>query len=367
MLAIIRYIKEKGLADAIQTFKLKCKVYDSKILLKYDQLESNMSLEEVQDCRGLILEKDTWKILSLPLRKFFNYGEGNAAKIDLSTAKCLYKIDGTFIHVYFDWNEKKWVAATSGMAEAEGEVNNVTNTTFSQLFWNTAKLDLSKLLIGNCYMFELCTPENIVVTPHTNYSVTLLAVRNINTLSEFSYDELVLISEDLSVNLVGFISMEIQTLDDVSKNFIDMPFSEEGYVVIDKDFNRVKIKNPAYVAAHFLKSKSGFHHIMEIIKSNEVDEFIATFMHRKDEIHQLEVAYYKLMVKLGDLWLTLSKETPLVGKTQKHYAEQVFELTEKNKLKMFSGLFFSLVNNKISSISEYLREFDNKKLYEILN
>ena len=54
MLAIVEYIKKNGLDKAIQTFKLKAKIYEHKIHLKYDQIESDMSQKEVQECRGLI-------------------------------------------------------------------------------------------------------------------------------------------------------------------------------------------------------------------------------------------------------------------------------------------------------------------------
>jgi len=55
-LSIVKYIKEHGLDNAIDTFKLTCKDYGYKILLKYSQIESDMSFQEVQECRGLILE-----------------------------------------------------------------------------------------------------------------------------------------------------------------------------------------------------------------------------------------------------------------------------------------------------------------------
>jgi len=94
MLAIIRYIKANGLEAAVTEFKLKVREYPSKILLKYDQIESSMGIEEVQDCRGLILEKGTWDVLCLSFRKFFNNAEGHAAKIDWDTAHVLEKLDG---------------------------------------------------------------------------------------------------------------------------------------------------------------------------------------------------------------------------------------------------------------------------------
>jgi hypothetical protein len=37
-----------------------------------------MALPEMQECRGLILELDTWKVMSLAFKKFFNSEEGNA-------------------------------------------------------------------------------------------------------------------------------------------------------------------------------------------------------------------------------------------------------------------------------------------------
>jgi hypothetical protein len=95
-LAIVKYIKKYGLEKAINDFNLICKVYPLKILLKYNQLVSPtlMSFPEIQDCRGIILEKGTWKVMSLAFRKFFNAEESNAAKIDWNTASVLEKLDG---------------------------------------------------------------------------------------------------------------------------------------------------------------------------------------------------------------------------------------------------------------------------------
>jgi len=132
-LAIVTYIKAHGLDKAVKDFQLKVKDYDQKVLLKYDQIASQMGFEEVQDCRGLILEKGTWKVMSLAFRKFFNSAEGHASKIDWSTAHILEKCDGSLIQLYWDWNQDKWCAGTSGMAEAEGEVNDKPNTSFSDL------------------------------------------------------------------------------------------------------------------------------------------------------------------------------------------------------------------------------------------
>jgi hypothetical protein len=162
-----------------------------------------MANQEVQECRGIILEKGSWKVMSLAFTKFFNAEESNAHKIDWETAHVLEKLDGSCIQVYYDWNEDVWYAGTTGTANGEGEVNNKLGTTFNQLFWNTMKekygLDASKLTKGFTYVFELTTPYNIVVKPHGESSAALLTVRNLETLQEVSFDELTAIAESLGV------------------------------------------------------------------------------------------------------------------------------------------------------------------------
>ena len=72
MLAVIRHIKEHGFEKTIEKFNLKYNDYGHKVIIKYDQIRSNMEHEEVRDSRGLVLEKGTWKVMSLAFRKFFN-------------------------------------------------------------------------------------------------------------------------------------------------------------------------------------------------------------------------------------------------------------------------------------------------------
>lgn len=373
MLHIVNYIKANGLAKAIETFKLKTRVYDKKICLKYDQLESPMDAIEVQECRGLVLERDTWKVLCLSFFKFFNYGETNAAKIDLDTAIVQYKADGTLIQCYYDPHKEKWFAATTGTAEGEGEVNNKRGTTFNELFWETINrysgFKVSQLLKENTYVFELCTPYNVVVTPHTVSTVTLLTIRDNNTLEEYSYDIVKWTGDNVfHVPVIDVVKMNQVNFNDIIETFKDMPWSEEGYVVVDENFNRVKIKNPAYVAIHHTKNKLGEHHILEIIKTNEIEEYMSVFTERRDEILSLELAYKNFISRLDACWFELKNLLPknITKEEQKLFAMNVFKICDKHKLKEFTGLFFCLKDGKINSVVEYVRNLDNKKLWDYL-
>ncbi len=372
MLKVIEHIKAHGLEKTLKEFKLKSRDYENKVLIKYDQIHSLMGIEEVQDCRGLILEKGTWKIMCLSFRKFFNSAEGHAAKIDWNTANVLEKLDGSMIQVYWDWNKERWFAATTGTAEGEGEVNNKDGTTFDKLFWDTVN---NKYTFNDClldkdhvYVFELTTPYNIVVKPHGTSSATLLTVRNRISLKEIPFNELAMVSESIGIPLVKRYDLNNNNAGALMKTFENMVWHDEGYVVVDGWFNRIKIKNPAYVAVHHLKSKTSEHAIMGVVKSNEIDEFISTFPDRKEEIEKLHKGYNELVSKLESVWDELKDNRPknITAKERKKYAMAVKEAVEKHDVGVFTGLFFGLSDYKVNSVEEYMFNFDNKKLYHMV-
>jgi len=374
MLAIQKYILKHGIEKTIKDFQLKSRDYDSKILLKYDQLSAPtlMANIEVQECRGLILEKNTWKVMSLAFKKFFNSEESNAHKIDWNTAKILEKLDGSCIQVYYDWNDMVWYAGTTGTAEGEGEVNNKMGTTFNSLFWDTVnnKYTFNECLLNKdlIYVFELTTPYNIVVKPHGESTATLLMVRNRVSLEELSWDELNMVSESIGIPLVKSFDLNVNNVGHLLKTFENMPWSEEGYVVVDANFNRIKIKNPAYVAVHHLKGKTAEHNIITIVKSNEIEEFASTFPERKDELFRLKENYDLLIEKLNNVWFELSTRKPknITKEEKKRYAQAVFEVCGKYGLKQFTGLYFGLVDGKVSSVEDFVLNYDDKLLYKML-
>ena len=371
-LKIQTHIETNGIEKTIIDFNLKSRWYEDRVLLKYNQLVSPtiMALPEVQECRGIVLEKDTWKVLSCSFFKFFNSEEGNAHKIDWDTARVLEKLDGSLITLYF--YNGIWYTATTGTALGEGEVNNKTGTTFSDLFWETViekyGLDISKLNKNFCYCFELCSPYNIVVKPHGESSATLLTVRNLETLKEVSFDELTAIAESLGVPRVKAYDLNAKDVGTLLRTFENMIWHDEGYVVVDANHNRVKIKNPAYVAVHHLKNKTAEHNIITIVKTNEIEEFGATFPDRKDELYKLRANYEALITKLNSVWTELQVSRPknITPQEKKRYAQAVFEVCGKNDVKMFTGLYFGLADGKYESIESFVANYDDKALYKML-
>lgn len=374
MLKIQKFIRTYGLEKAIKKFNLKSRDYENKILLKYDQLSSPtlMALPEVQECRGLILDKNDWSVMSLAFTKFFNSEEGNAVKIDWSTAHVLEKLDGSCIQVYYDKYKNTWFAGTTGTAEGEGEVNNKLGTTFNDLFWKTVKdkynLDTNQLSTEFCYVFELTTPYNIVVKPHGESSASLLIIRNLSTLKELSRADVEMVGLTLGLPVVKAFDLNAKDVGTLLRTFENMVWSEEGYVVVDANFNRIKIKNPAYVAVHHLKGKTAEHQIMVIIKANELEEFGATFPERIAEMNKLKTNYDLLIAKLNVVWNVLQDFKPknITPAEKKKYASAVFDICGKHNIKNFTGLYFGLVDGKIESVEDFILNYDDKILYKIL-
>jgi hypothetical protein len=284
----------------------------------------------------------------------------------------LEKLDGSCIQVYWDCDKQEWFAGTTGTAEGEGEVNNKMGTTFNQLFWSVVseKYDFKKENLNKlfCYVFELTTPYNIVVKPHGESAATLLMARNLVTLEEVPFEALTGIADSLGVPRVKSYDLNAKNVGALLRTFENMVWHDEGYVVVDANFNRVKIKNPAYVAVHHLKGKTAEHNIMTIVKTNEIEEFAATFIDRKKEVFELKSKYDSLIELLEKIKLELVEFLPknITPKENKRYAEAVFNICDKYRVKGFSGLFFMLKDGKVVSISDYIINYDDKKLYNFL-
>jgi hypothetical protein len=167
------------------------------------------------------------------------------------------KLDGSLCTLY--WYKGWWHVSTSGTPDASGRVDGALDgTTFADLFWRTfhAMRYQVPINIGRCYMFELTSPLNRVVVEHRKDTLTLLGARQL-----FGDQDEVCVDDSVE-EWWGFRavrSFPLQTLDDLLATFATMnPLAQEGYVVVDDAFNRIKVKHPGYVAIHHVRGEGGF-------------------------------------------------------------------------------------------------------------
>lgn len=250
---------------------------DGRVLLKYDQIASPLAEPMVQECRGLVLAADDWRVLSWPFRKFFNHGEGHAAPIDSATARAEEKVDGTCCTLY--WWRGEWRVQTLGMLDAEGSIN-ADSRTFADLFWSVAPAGLRRELQGrehSCWTFELATRYNRVVTRYDADRLVLLSARTTRTLKEWGHEHLGFMADVFGAERPK--AYPFASLDSVAAMARELPALEEGYVVVDGAFNRVKVKNPAYLAIAHLKESAAnsLRSLVRLALTNEGEEFLSYF------------------------------------------------------------------------------------------
>lgn len=77
-------------------------------------INSDFSNPIVQEARGIIINIENLEVACFPFRKFGNYNESYADKIDWNTARVQEKIDGSIIKMWYGENEK-WVFSTNAM------------------------------------------------------------------------------------------------------------------------------------------------------------------------------------------------------------------------------------------------------------
>ena len=108
-------IIEKGL-DSLVELGIDIKDYSDFVLLVYSQTDSIKFNPVVTECRGLILQKDTWKVLCRSFDRFYNYGEDpESNNFPVNKSNIYEKVDGTLIRVWFH-PVLGWNCATRKMA-----------------------------------------------------------------------------------------------------------------------------------------------------------------------------------------------------------------------------------------------------------
>ncbi len=357
-LEVQELIREHGIDHVQELLKLEVKHKGDLVLLKYNQIEADWTKSALYDCRGLILDKaNNWEVVAYPYKKFFNSQEGYAAKIDWESAECMEKGDGSLITLYFYNND--WHVSTSGVPDASSTCNQGMHT-FAELVWKTAKIVygskeefLSRLNPSYNFMFELCTPMNLVITQHQEYKILLHGIRDMVTFNEVRIDSWPHLHQ---VKMYSF-----KTLDEARITFENMTWQEEGYIFVDKHFNRVKEKNPKYCQVHHIATGLSPYHIISVVKTNELSEFLSYFPSRKEELEGLQELYNNLVNKLYLIYNEHFKD--FLG-NDKEFATLVFKICTGD-LKEFSGMYFGLRKNKFT-IKQYLNTKSNRDLFHIL-
>lgn len=286
------FIGENGTERLTVDFGVKVRPhpeYPNLVHLCYDQIASarHNGHPIVRECRGVIVDVQTGDVVARPFDRFFNDGESHADPIDWASARVQDKLDGSLLVLWC--YDQIWQVSTKGSPSASGSVGD-NDLTFSELFWRTwveQDLDTTPLDPTWTYMFELTSPLNRVVVAYEGDRLTLIGARE----NASGIEAPVLAFPALN----PVRELPLGTLADVVAAAGELyPLNFEGFVVVDRHFNRVKIKSPKYVALHHIKDGFGVRRIIDLIKlgeSNEVLTYFPEFRDLYDRVSQAMTAF----------------------------------------------------------------------------
>ncbi len=209
----------------------------------------------VQEARGIIIDYVNLEVVCWPFRKFGNHHEGYADEIDWESARVLEKVDGSIVKLWYDKEKEKWQFSTNGKIRAEeAPVENTVCLTYGDVISsadNAKDIPYDKLNKDFTYIFELVSPETRVVVKYEKASLYHLGTRNNKTGEEMEID--ISIKKPKSYPLSSLENC-LNAARELNKKDLTDDVGAEGFVVVDKNWHRVKIKSPDYIMMHHLST-----------------------------------------------------------------------------------------------------------------
>lgn len=341
------------------------KYKDDLILLSYNlntAMEHGIKIDFtdpiVKECRGIILNKNTFDVICYPFSKFGNYTESYADSIDWLSAKIQEKIDGSLMKLYYYNN--KWNWATNGMIDAN-DAPLSDDKTFYDLVksaTNYADINFDSLDKDNTYMFELVSPLKRIVVQYNQTLLYHIGTRNNKTGKELSVD----------IGIRKPKEYNYMSLDECVKfvEEFDDDLLHEGFVVVDKDYHRIKIKSTSYLAMHRTIDNHKvftFKRAIRIIRANCVERY-KDFPIEYEYLKKVEYDIAKLRKELYEYLIYAINLFEENGYEKKSFALALRD----NK---FKSLAFEAIKQKnldiVKFIDNWLDNVQVRQLVEILS
>lgn len=370
-ISLFEYIKDKPFDQikeelAAEPLNIKVNDKDNLYICKYSQIDSDFSYKVVRQCRGIILEKGTNEIVAYPFAKFFNMAEGHADKVDFATASIQEKVDGSIIKVYYYNN--KWNIATNGTIDArDAEATDLLSGkkyNFYDLFHDGIEEQgitfpelTKKLTPGYTYIFELVHPITRIVVKYEKPGIYLIGIRNNKTMQEIDTfnDQDEQVKKILSLGIKRPKTFQFASPEEMLDAVKSLAADEEGYVVRDAEFRRVKVKSPLYLKLHYLKANNELtpKHFVELIQQNETEELVANFPEFKDKVDEIRNKIDDYISRIQNDWKDIFSVFGPDFKSRKEFAGVAKETTNP-------GALFKALDNYTKgekNIDKYIRKY----------
>jgi hypothetical protein len=231
------------------------------VILNYDQLESPKLHPIVVECRGLVLQKDTWDIVAKSMNRFFNWSEVPNAPFNFHNCRVLSKEDGSLVLLYkFDG---QWRANTRG-SFGHWPIHYTPYTWTTLICEALGVKDLQELNDHlddrYTYVCELVSPYNKVVRYYPKPELYLL------TMFEGLHE---VVTENVPAIFNRPKQYDFHSIEEISA-FLDLQAKDdptfEGVVICDDQFRRYKVKSVTYWALHSLRDNGNIFNPRKLVR-----------------------------------------------------------------------------------------------------
>jgi hypothetical protein len=263
-------------------------------------------------------------------------------EIDWGTVRVQEKVDGSIIklwHCRGTWH----VSSNSEIDARNAHINSALlsgapRTSLYTLFmeaWHKTGVNMESLDKNYTYMFELTSPHNRVVVKYEDVAIRHIGTRHNGTLQEC----------ELDIGVAKPKTFPFNGLDECIESAKQMGDNDEGYVVMDQHYNRIKIKSPRYVALnHLVQGVTTLVNVVEIIQKNEQEEFLTYFP-------EYRCVFSKVLN--GIECFSKRQKDALERILSKSYASRK-ELAEVVTKEEYPACLFVLIDGKVANAKDWL-------------
>lgn len=374
---VIQFLKDNapngfGLLQSVHGVEAtRSTVYPELVNLNYDQIDAREDDELACLCRGLIVcdyGDGDYFIVAHPFPRFFNAGSSHAAPLNWDGSIVFQeKLDGTLCIVYY-W-KGDWRVATRGNPDAN--IPCADGLTFAQKFVRAsgyasvdralkAMFNMAPTYIDTTLCFELVGPDNQIVVPYENSRVVFLGAFRLWT----GYD-------NPAKEITGFLSFQAkdanlphqwefnnlrEAVDWLEENTTGLDL--EGFVAVDSNGNRVKVKSKKYLTiARTISRITTQEDMLECIIRGIDDDVTAWVPEtRRLEIESLKLKFSSWMARL-DKQLDEYQQNHAVVLSDKSSRKAYALWCQNNNIPMAPAMFPGTVREWIDSQKELKPSF----------
>ena len=357
-------------------YNLTIKRKDNYILFKYNLFTSDLTNPIVKEARGSIFEenkqtasfsvllpKNKWySCVCMPFYIFRNYQEEIADDIDWDSAVITEKVDGSLIKFWYDFWGQEWHISTNGMIDARDAYIDGSELSFYDVaieaFGNEEeyKYFLSTLPHDKTHMFELVSPKIKHVCKYPQTALYYLGSRNIVDATRKECDQTNNGSMDFTYHFLWLPQRwriyipkkySFKTLKEAEHGLENLSNNDEGFVVCDKNYNRIKMKSETFLMLQAQKNSGETLNLKSYIKAlfnNTLDDYTCYV----DQEGKKKIEYYSYLWNNLIIYLDTYARTSLF--------KSPAQIATVNEIPQYvkNWLFYYYKNNKKYNAIHYL-------------